>query len=199
MSNYVAEKDLLYYESVLSKDVLELVDLIRHSAWMIKHQERNPFKIMKLKINLQKPKSKYTFFWEQWADKPEIECLILKDEDGNSLKGLKVSDLHIAAWIYGMRQNYFKVIDPDDPKHITSLVGWYLEPKEVLINCIPSFFEDFESAYKNKGAVGGLQGREFDILGYLSNSVAEYVRRNYDPNSPYKQPTKVPLPSTEEP
>jgi hypothetical protein len=179
MGNYDANNDILYDEAVVARDVIELVDLMRHSARVISQRERSPFVIRGRKIQLRSPKSHYSFFNDLWEDKEVVPSLTVPGEEG-----LRISDLHVIAMIYALRQDFFVRVDPQING---SRVGWYLDPKTVFIEVLPDFFEDFQSVYESKGALG-LQGRESDILGTLSNDVAQYVQRNFRPNSdpPFK-------------
>ena len=170
MSYYDPCSDSLYDESVVARDVIELVDAIRHSVYVISEQDRNPYRIRGIEIRLRNPKSNYSFFSELWANKDIIPSMTKENELGR-----RISDLHVTAILYAMRQNFFIRVSETNKG---SDVGWYLDPIKTYIECLPDIFEDFEAVFQQRGALG-LQGRETDILGYLSNDVAKYVQRNY--------------------
>ncbi len=173
MGYYDAGRDVLYYESEFARDIIELVDVIRNSAYEIKIKPNNPFKIRGIEMKLHDPKSKYTFFEELWQKSQEIPSNTHEGE-----RGLRISDLHVAAIIYGLRQDFFKDVDPGDSSGSTIVAGWYIDPVETYVNCLPDMFEDFQTVFEENGALA-LQGRGSPILGYLSSSVAKYVQREF--------------------
>lgn len=173
MGYYDPSRDILYFESEMARDVLEIVDTIRHSIWVIDHKKQNPYTIRGTEIKLHKAKSEYEFFETQWSGKEEIPSMTIRDE-----KGSRISELHISGLMYGLRQNFFKKINVSDPKDPTVVIGWYLNPNEVFINCLPDVFEDFQTVYDDGGALA-LQGRGSPILGHLSSTFAKYVEREF--------------------
>jgi hypothetical protein len=168
MTYYNPDKDILFDEAVMSEEVLKIVDLICRAAWEIKSSNRNPFRIDGKEVHLNHPKSEYTFFQALWASCPEINLRLRPNE-----KGLDLSGVHIAALMYGMRQNFYNKL-VGGKTH----VGWYLPPDEVLLACLPGVFDDFQETFARDGPLG-LQSRGNDFLGRIAITFSQYVQRNF--------------------
>lgn len=170
MSYYNASKDILYDESVMGDEILKLVDLICRAAWVVKTSRRSPYRVDGRDVRLTHSKADYTFFRDLWGSCQEIDLRLRPHE-----KGLDISGVHVAALIYGMRQNFFNKI-VGGKTH----VGWYLAPDEVLLGCLPGVFDDFQETFARDGPLG-LQSRGNDFLGRIALTFAQYVQRNYVP------------------
>jgi len=178
MSYYDPSKDLLYCEAELGPDVLDLIDLFRHGAHVIKNHDRNPYHIRGQEVRLNKAKSAYSFFENEWAPKRTVKGLLNPGEEG-----LDISEVHLAALMYGMRQDYF--VEENNGR----FVGWYLDPVTVYCGVLPSAFDDFEEAYSRAGGRAGggslaLQSRNNDFLGKLAYSFARYMQASVDTHIP---------------
>lgn len=189
MSYYDASSDILYSESELADDVIGLVDLFRHGAYAIKSGSQNPFHIRGHPVTLNKRKGVYSFFANEWANKREVSGLVNSEE-----RGLEISDVHLAALMYGMRQNFFVVEDAG--RH----VGWYLDPVVVYCGTLPAVFDDFEEAYSRAGGSAGngslaLQSRNNDFLGKVALTFSRFMETNYAADAPpFKKVRVTPSP-----
>lgn len=167
---YGPDRDLLYNEAAMGREILKAVDLIEHSAYVLSTATRRPYHLHGHEMPFSRPVTDYTFFQREWKTKTEVAC-----RTNPSDRGLAISPVQISCILYGLRQNYFdKTIDGQPT------VGWYLDPEIVYRECLYGVFQQFEQAYVNAGQNPiGLQSRGNNLLANVAIVFAQYMQTNY--------------------